>query len=448
MKKPASRNVRGRSPACSVCKSLGHRIEKCPHPAAKEILKLRKENSVLKKQSKRKVLRQEKKWRKAPKLDKEYRKKASALYKGKPAARLPSPAEIRRKQKHALDVSLNLPTTENTAASWLLDRQWIRSPTVCSECDRHVFSDLVWSQDRPPHWRCKHCGVRVKIYDLSIFTGLRVSPCELVKLIGLYVSSNLAHYPSVPDFVQASTHGRSCVEHFLAALRMLESTAGKNFSQTCPLRGSVEVDGSFIAKFHMSANNLWHADQIQKTNQSCQRKGQRLPKSFVGHIMVLGAQVRGNSSAAIYVPRPHVTAVEQRPVTETLAQVEASGFLDRITRRSVVNADGNKAWKSAAASRGLPFQNVIHQVKNFTSDCPKVWPEVSTVAGTQTLDRSWRSLKTFLPKGTTVKQKIQGHSCMHPSVPQYMYMWAWRQSLGNVSPNEFLEHLEDLLPQD
>ena len=48
----------------------------------------------------------------------------------------------------------------------------------------------------------------------------------------------------------------------------------------------------------------------------------------------------------------------------------------------------------------------------------------------------------------TVKQKIQGHSCMHPSVPQYMYMWAWRQSLGNVSPNEFLEHLEDLLPQD
>ena len=78
--------------------------------------------------------------------------------------------------------------------------------------------------------------------------------------------------------------------------------------------------------------------------------------------------------------------MEQRPVTETLAQVESSGFLDRITRRSGVNADGNKAWKSAAASRGIPFQNVIHQVKNFTSDCPKVWPEVSTVAGTQTLD--------------------------------------------------------------
>ena len=154
-----------------------------------------------------------KKWRKAPKLDKEYRKKASALYKGKPAARLPSPAEIRRKQKHALDVSLNLPTTENTAASWLLDRQWIRSPTVCSECDRHVFSDLVWSQDRPPHWRCKHCGVRVKIYDLSIFTGLRVSPCEWVKLIGLYVSSNLAHYPSVPDFVQVQRGIENIVFH-------------------------------------------------------------------------------------------------------------------------------------------------------------------------------------------------------------------------------------------
>ena len=58
------------------------------------------------------------------------------------------------------------------------------------------------------------------------------------------------------------------------------------------------------------------------------------------------------------------------------------------------------------------------------------------------------SPKTFLPKGMTVRQKIQGHSCMHSSVPQYMYMWAWRQSLGNVNPSEFLEHLEDLLPQD
>ena len=60
------------------------------------------------------------------------------------------------------------------------------------------------------------------------------------------------------------THGRTCVQHFLAALRVLESTAGKNFNQRCPLRGSVEVDGSFIGKFHMSANNLRHADQIQQ----------------------------------------------------------------------------------------------------------------------------------------------------------------------------------------
>jgi hypothetical protein len=149
-----------------------------------------------------------------------------------------------------------------------------------------------------------------------------------------------------------------------------------------------------------------------------------------------------------FIQFPQVTAVGQRPVTETLAQVEASGLLDRITGRSVVNADGNKAWKSAAESRGLPFQSVIHQVKNFTLDCPKVWPEVSSVAGTQTLDRSWRSLKTFLSKAMTVKHKIQGHSCMHSSVSQYMYMWAWRQSLGSVSPREFLEHLEALLPEE
>ena len=267
--------MRGRSPACSVCKSLGHRIEKCPHPAAKRDPQAAQRKFCLEETIEEKGFETRKKMAKGSQVGQGIPKESFCLIQRQACCKIAFTSGDSSKTEACLGCVFDLPTTENTAASWLLDRQWIRSPTVCSECDRHVFSDLVWSQDRPPHWRCKHCGVRVKIYDLSIFTGLRVSPCELVKLIGLYVSSNLDHYPSVPDFVQvqreienivfhcevffftitsliiarASTHGRSCVEHFLAALRMLESTAGKNFSQTCPLRGSVEVDGSFIANF-------------------------------------------------------------------------------------------------------------------------------------------------------------------------------------------------------
>ena len=88
-----------------------------------------------------------------------------------------------------------------------------------------------------------------------------------------------------------------------------------------------------------------------------------------------------------------VTPVGQRPVTESRAQVEATGFLDRLYGRSVVCPDGNKAWKAAAEARGIEVQSVVHQVKNFTSVGPVRWKNVSNVAGTQVIDRSWKSLK-------------------------------------------------------
>ena len=140
-----------------------------------------------------------------------------------------------------------------------------------------------------------------------------------------------------------------------------------------------------------------------------------------------------------------VTPFGQRPVTESRDQVEATGFLDRLYGRSVVCPDGNKAWKAAAEARGIEVQSVVHQVKNFTSVGPVRWKNVSNVAGTQVIDRSWKSLKNFLPQHMCLKFKEKGHSKMHPSVPEYIYMWTWRQSLGTTSPKKFLAALEYLL---
>jgi hypothetical protein len=70
---------------------------------------------------------------------------------------------------------------------------------------------------------------------------------------------------------------------------------------------------------------------------------------------------------------------------------------------------------------------------------------VSNIAGTQTLDRSWKSLKDFLPAHMVLKHKDRGHSTMHPSVTQYVFMWCWRCTLNNPDPQRFLEELEALL---
>ena len=98
-----------------------------------------------------------------------------------------------------------------------------------------------------------------------------------------------------------------------------------------------------------------------------------------------------------------------------------------------------------AERRGIPVQSVVHQVKNFTSEGPQIFRGVSNVAGTQTLDRSWKSLKMFLPHHMVLKHKDRGHSTMHPSVSQYVFMWCWRCSLDSPDPQRFLEELERLL---
>ena len=74
-----------------------------------------------------------------------------------------------------------------------------------------------------------------------------------------------------------------------------------------------------------------------------------------------------------------VTPVGQRPVTESRAQVEATGFLDR-PYSSVVCPGGNKALRAAEA-RGIPLQSVVQQVKKETSVAPVRWKMCPTLHG-------------------------------------------------------------------
>ena len=93
----------------------------------------------------------------------------------------------------------------------------------------------------------------------------------------------------------------------------------------------------------------------------------------------------------------------------------------------------------------LQLEAVFLQVKSFTSKCHPVYPNVSNIAGTQMIDRSWQNLKTFLGSHLCLKHKQRGCSRRHPHIAQNIYMWVWRQSLGPVKPKTFLQQLEKLL---
>ena len=69
----------------------------------------------------------------------------------------------------------------------------------------------------------------------------------------------------------------------------------------------------------------------------------------------------------------------------------------------------------------------------------------SRQAGTQCLDRSWRSLKGFLGSKMAVTKKVDGHRVLLPSVESLVFQWAWRQHVGPCSPPKFLKELENLL---
>ena len=194
--------------------------------------------------------------------------------------------------------------------------------------------------------------------------------------------------------------------------------------------------------FHVKRSNLHYADQIWKHEQKNPRKR---VKAYAAHIVLLGAQERGQSPV-IYMPAPVVMPVGSRPITETRKQIDESRLLKKIRwGKSAVFSDGNVNWRHACNRLEIEHHHVTHQVKMFTKSVRPGSVSLSPVAGTQVLDRSWGALKKFLPPRIVAKHKLKGHSCLHPAVKQMLYMWCWRASLGAQSPKEFLRALEGRL---
>ena len=253
-----------------------------------------------------------------------------------------------------------------------------------------------------------------------------------MQLLDAYIRLDLAKLPAVCDLVQMTAVGRVTAEHFIACMRCLEAKAYEDWAATQRLSGNVEVDGTFLTKFHIKHTNKHYADMIFTLQEKLRKARKKRPSSYTVHVMCLGAQPRG-CPALVYVPRPVVCMPGSRPITETRAQIEASKLLDKVDKRknrTIIFADGNKSWKFACADRGLRHEAVTHQTKTFVKPVKKASNKaLSTLAGTQSLDRSWLSLKTWLGTSPKAKGRIENHTCLRPELTQQVSQWAWRKSL-------------------
>ena len=98
---------------------------------------------------------------------------------------------------------------------------------------------------------------------------------------------------------------------------------------------------------------------------------------------------------------------------------------------------------AVCADLGLRHRSAAHQLKVLTAE-GKAMPNptvLSRVAGTQVLDRTWLTLKSWLPR-LIPKVKVQQHSKVNHQISGYIHQFAWRQSLGAVeTAGALLRHL-------
>ena len=100
-----------------------------------------------------------------------------------------------------------------------------------------------------------------------------------------------------------------------------------------------------------------------------------------------------------------------------------------------------KAWCSLCAKNNIRNQEVVHQDKEFTRPFPLQHGQksMSTLAGAQCVDRTWKALKHYLPN-----KKMLKHPHAHALSPYFEHevlAWAWCKNLGQMTAKSFLSHL-------
>ena len=109
---------------------------------------------------------------------------------------------------------------------------------------------------------------------------------------------------------------------------------------------------------------------------------------------------------------------------------------DKRKNRSIVLPDGNKSRKKGVCLpiHPPPVRHSPDNTKTFVKPVKKSKNKaLSTLAGTQTLDRTCLSLKTWLGKSPEAKGKMDDDSCSRQELRKQISQWAWSKRCASLS---------------
>ena len=113
------------------------------------------------------------------------------------------------------------------------------------------------------------------------------------------------------------------------------------------IEGSIEVDGAFLTKFWISDNDDSFADQIYMLKKKLDKHHEQHPKGWQVHVMILGAQKRGDSCPLLAFLTPVVTRNGERPPTESLRHIAKSPKKqEKLHLRRWQSRMGNPVWRT------------------------------------------------------------------------------------------------------
>ena len=95
--------------------------------------------------------------------------------------------------------------------------------------------------------------------------------------------------------------------------------------------------------------------------------------------------------------------------------------------------------------RKLLARQVIHQDKIYAKTLRSIPRHLSQVAGTQCIDRHWRSLKEFIGPAFPRKMKGQFGSKLHTEVNVLVKQWLYRMWSKSSSPKDVYTKLTQIL---
>jgi hypothetical protein len=270
------------------------------------------------------------------------------------------------------------------------------------------------------------CSAWHNVMKFSRFRDTKLSAGQVHSIVRGW--TDLGKYPpaSVDDLASDAGAGRHQTDSIVRLMRKAVAVRAAKESQRGSISGDVEMDETGIRVTHISATNRKYSQEIARLKEKAKRQGKR-PKYFLLYVRLIGLRARnGNRVFVKFLPEKLVMP-GAKPPPLSITELANCGLLKRCQKKkTVVFTDGAKAYHSYITQqmRGdLISRQVSHKRLQFTKKVrtPKGH---SKIAGTQSIDATWATLKKNIPNSVHSKSD----HAVNPMLREYVMAWAWRHN--------------------